>query len=418
MATPYPITVTTIVDFGSSPSFIVNPFKLNDATYGKLDSGRLGEGSTNQVDISNQVQRIKIGGGYNLLQDQFQPNQGYVRVYDATGAWNPQNTSSPYYPNLTPNKKIIIQTTYNGVTRYLFSGYIYAYNYTFPTNMNIGFVDLMVSDGMRLLNMANIGTVAGTSSGQTTGARITNLLDQVGFPSSLRSIDTGDNLVQNDPATARQALSAIKNVEFTEQGAFYLDNNGKATFKSRTNVVKTNGAAPITSFSNDGTGINYAGITFAHDDKLIVNQANLTNVGGTLQSYSDSASIAQYFPHTTTQTSLVGLTDAQTASMAKIYVQTRKDTTIRIDAISLDLTTPNYDAGITAALTLNYFSTVYIKNVQGNGSTITKTLQVMGSNFDITANTFDISFTTSEPIVDGFILNSTLYGKLDTGILN
>jgi hypothetical protein len=98
-------------------------------------------------------------------------------------------------------------------------------------------------------------------------------------------------------------------------------------------------------------------------------------------------------------------------------VATRKDTTIRIDQISLDLTTPDYTAGVTAALTLDYFSTVNIKNVQSNGSTITKTLQVMGSNYKITPNTFDISFTTSEPIVDGFILSSDLYGVLDTSTL-
>jgi hypothetical protein len=114
---------------------------------------------------------------------------------------------------------------------------------------------------------------------------------------------------------------------------------------------------------------------------------------------------------------VVGYSDSDAANVSKIYVQTRKDTTIRIDQISLDLTTPNYSAGITAALTLDYFSTVNIKNVQSNGSTIVKTLQVMGSNYKITPNTFDISFTTSAPIVAGFILDSSLYGVLDTSTL-
>jgi hypothetical protein len=417
MAAPYPITVTTTFDLGSSASFVVNPFKLNDATYGKLDSGVLGDSGSNPVDISSSVLKIKIGGGYNLLQDQFQANQGYVRVYDPNGWWNPQNTLSPYYPNLKPNKKLTIQTTYDGTTRYLFAGYVYAYNYTFPTPMSFGYVDLMVADGFRLLNMANIGTINGGTIVQTTGQRINTLLDAVQFPTALRAIDTGDNLVQADPGTNRQALSAIKNAEFTEQGGFYMSSSGKATFKSRSNIQKTNGAAPITYFSNDGSAITYAGVTFAHDDKLIVNQANFTNVGGTVQSYADSASISQFFPHTVTQTNLIGSTDAQTYNMAKIYVQTRKNTTIRIDQISLDLTTPNYAAGITAALTLDYFSTVNIKNVQSNGSTIQKTLQVMGSNYEITANSFDISFTTSEPIVDAFILDSSLYGILDQSIL-
>ena len=415
----YPVTVTTLVDFGNSPTFPVgtNVFTLDDATKGRLDFNYLSSGSSFIVDISSSVTLIDIGGGYQLQQDQFQTNKGTVRVYDPNGWWNPQNTASPYYGFLTPNKKINIQTTYSGVTRPFFAGYINAYNYTFPTTMSFGYVDLDVADAFRLFAMSAIASITGGTAGQTTGQRINTILDNLSFPSGLRNIDTGDNLVQADPATQRTALNAMKNVEFAEQGAFFMESNGYATFKSRTNVTKTNGAAPITYFSNDGTGIVYAGITFAHDDKLVVNQTSVTNVGGTAQTASDAASIAKYFPHTVQQTNVVGYNDSDALNVARIYTATRKDTTIRIDQISLDLTTPNYNAGILAALTLDYFSTVDIKNVQSNGSVIEKVLQVMGSNYKITPNSFDISFTTSEPIVDGFILNSTLYGVLDTSTL-
>lgn len=415
----YPITITVLVDLGNSPAFPTgtNVMTLDNATKGRLDYNYLGSGSSNIVDVSSQVLQIKIGGGYNLFQDQFEANQGTVRIYDPTGAWNPQNVNSPYYGFLSVNKKITVSATYAGNTYTQFSGYINAYQYSFPTTMSFGYVDLVVCDAFRLLNMANITTVSGTSSGQTTGQRINSILDAISFPSNLRAIDTGDNTVQADPGTLRSSLSAMKNVEFVEQGAFYVDAFGYVTFKSRTNVMKTNDAAPITYFSNDGTGIQYSGITFAHDDKLIVNTASMTNIGGTAQSYQDSDSVYKYFPHSVNQTNLVGINDAQAANIAKVYVQTRKDTTIRIDAITQDLTTPNYASGIVAALTLDYFSTVDIKNVQSNGSTIEKTLQVMGSNYTITPNTFDITFTTSEPIVDGFILDSTLYGILDSSVL-
>lgn len=415
----YPITITVLVDLGNSPAFPTgtNVMTLDNATKGRLDYNYLGSGASNIVDVSSQVLQIKIGGGYNLFQDQFEANQGTVRIYDPNGWWNPQNTASPYYGFLSVNKKITVSATYAGNTYTQFSGYINAYQYSFPTTMSFGYVDLVVCDAFRLLNMANITTVSGTSSGQTTGQRINSILDAVSFPSNLRAIDTGDNTVQADPGTLRSSLSAMKNVEFVEQGAFYVDAFGYVTFKSRTNVMKTNDAAPITYFSNDGTGIQYSGITFAHDDKLIVNTASMTNIGGTAQSYQDNDSVYKYFPHSVNQTNLVGINDAQAANIAKVYVQTRKDTTIRIDAISQDLTTPDYASGIVAALTLDYFSTVDIKNVQSNGSTIEKTLQVMGSNYTITPNTFDITFTTSEPIVDGFILNSTLYGILDSSVL-
>ena len=415
----YPITVTTLVDFGNSPTFPVgtNVFTLDDATKGRLDFNYLASGSTNIVDVSSQVALIQISGGYQLQQDQFQTNAGTIRIYDPKGWWNPQNTASPYYGNLIVNKKITVQTTYAGTTRPLFSGYINAYNYSFPTTMSVGYVDLLVSDAFRLFNVSTITTITGGTSGQTTGQRITTILDNLNFPSNLRNIDTGDMKVQADPGTSRTALAAFKNVEFAEQGAFFIESNGYVTFKSHTNVLKTNGAAPIVYFSNDGTAIIYDSITFAHDDKLVVNQCSVQNVGGTTQSYQNAASVSTYFPHTVSQSNVVGLNDSDALKVATQYVQTRANTTIRIDQIGLDLTTPNYDAGITAALTLDYFNTVDIKNVQSNGSTIEKVLQIMGSNYKITPNTFDISFTTSQPIVTGFILNSSLYGVLDTSVL-
>lgn len=420
MATPYPITISVLVDLGSSPSFPVSgtPFTLDNATYGRLNYNYLSSGTSNIVDVSSQVLKIQIAGGYNLFQDQFEPNMGYVRIYDPTGAWNPQNTASPYYGFLQVNKKIRVAAIYGGTTYNQFSGYINAYNYSFPTDMSFGYVDLMVCDSFRLFNLANITTVTGATAGQTTGQRINTILDNVNYPTALRQIDTGDYTVAADPATTRTVLSALKNVEATEQGALYSDGDGNLVFKSRTNVIKTGGSAPITYFSNDGTAITYAGVKFAHDDKLIVNQATMTRVGGTAQTYTDSASMTQYFPHSVNLTNLVAQTDAQCLDIARVYVQTRKDTTIRIDALSQDLTTPNYASGITAALTLDYFSTVNIKNVQSNGSTITKTLQIMGSNYTITPNSYDITFTTSESIVDGFVLNSVTEGILDTSILN
>ncbi len=54
-------------------------------------------------------------------------------------------------------------------------------------------------------------------------------------------------------------------------------------------------------------------------------------------------------------------TDANALALATAYVTTRKDTTIRIESITLDLVTLGYGAGIEAALDLDYFDTMEIK---------------------------------------------------------
>lgn len=413
----YPITIKVIVDFSNGASFGY-PFTIGDPANGLIGISTLGSTSSASlvVDVSNQVGKISIKGGYNLLQDQFEAGQTSIRIYDQNGDWNPDNPASPYAGKLLPNRKVRITATYAGTTYYLFSGYTSAYNYTYPKNQDIGFVDISCTDAFRLFNLSNVTTVTGTSAGQTTGARLNNLLTQVSWPTTMRTIDTGDSTVQADPGTARTSLQAMKNVEFSEQGAFYMSPEGNAIFKSRSNLQKmANGAQ--TYFSNAGDGINYYNITTALDDKLVINQANITAIGGTTQTASDATSIAAYFPHTYNQPNLVVQTDAEALNIARTYVATRKDTSLRIDNLTLDLATPDYASGIVAALNLDYFNVVKIRNDQQGVTYIQKTLEVVGVSHEITPTDWKTTFTTSEPIVDAFIISSSTYGIIGTSVM-
>ena len=109
--------------------------------------------------------------------------------------------------------------------------------------------------------------------------------------------------------------------------------------------------------------------------------------------------------------------DTEALNFANAYVASRKDTSIRIDALTLDLMTSNYSAGITAALDLDYFDPVTITNTTATGSTITKTLQVQGVSHDITPNTWVTTLATMEPIIDGFIIGNSQYGIMGTSVL-
>ena len=111
-------------------------------------------------------------------------------------------------------------------------------------------------------------------------------------------------------------------------------------------------------------------------------------------------------------------TTSEALDYAKAYVASRKDTSIRVDAITLDLTTTNYATGVTAALTLDYFAPVTIKQAQPNGTSLQKTFQIFGVAHDVRPGQWKTTFTTLEPIIDGFILNNTNYGILDTSVLS
>jgi hypothetical protein len=182
---------------------------------------------------------------------------------------------------------------------------------------------------------------------------------------------------------------------------------------NRTNVIKAYGTTPIEF--DQTTGIPYTNLVFAFDDKLIINSAGMTRVGGTQQVSENAASIAKYFPHQSNQENLVAQTDADTLNIAKIYVATRAETTIRIDAMTVDLLDP--DVPTATMLDLDYFKPLKITNVQPDGSTIVKTLQAQGFAWDITPNSMKVTVTTLEPIVEGFIIGSAVSGIIGTSIM-
>ena len=411
-----PATINVSFDFSNGPIYGI-PFTLDDPINGILGNNVLSENSSDIVDLSSVAGRISIRRGRNIYADQFEAGNAVVRVYDQNGDWNPENVSSPYFGKLQPLRKLRISAEYNGNIFYLFSGYTTKYNYSYPKGQEIGYVDISAEDAFRIFNMAAISTVTGASAGQSTGTRIDKILDTVSWPTSMREIETGDSTCQADPSTNRSVLDALKRVEGTEYGAFYIDPEGDAVFKSRSTVTEAISAAP-TIFNQDGSGINYANLKFAFDDRLIINQVAAQRVGGVEQTAISLSSIDQYFTHSVRLQDLLNETDNEVLDLASAYVASHKETSIRIDEMTLDLTTPNYSAGVQAGLSLDYFDVVQITNDQQGGSSLTKTLEIMGIAHDITPNTWQVRFSTQEPIIDGFILGSSISGIIGTNSLS
>jgi hypothetical protein len=271
----------------------------------------------------------------------------------------------------------------------------------------VGYVEIYCSDAFKLFNLAQIETVADSGAGQSTGTRIGKILNQIGFPSNMRTVATGESLCQADPASLRTSLGALKNVEFSEQGAFYIDGSGTAVFKSRNEVVSSISGTPIEF--NQTTGIPYKNLVYAFDDKLIINQANIKRYGSASAQFAqNAASVERYFPHQYSVQDIVVDTDASALNIARTYVATRAETTIRIDAMTVDLLDP--DVPTDTMIALDYFQNCRITNVGEAGSTIVKTLQVQGLTWNISPNAMDVTVTTLEQITNGFVLSSPVSG--------
>jgi len=410
------------IDFANGPAF-GNPLVLDDPTT-PLGTGILADSASDVVDVSNIALQISIRRGRNRILNKFEAGLATVVLADNNGDWSPQNVSSPYYGKLLPLRKIRIWADYDdgsGTERYyLYSGYITSYNSTYGLGVeDTSKITLQCVDGFRLLNGIGISTVAGAGSPQLSGARIETLLDVVSWPTSQRAIDAGNSTMQADPGTAdRDLLNALQLVESSEFGGFFISAEGDATFLSRDTVSKKADETPVV-FADDGSGLTYQQIEFANDDTLLVNDVTVTRLNGTSQNVFDQTSIDTYFLHSGKRDGILVQTDAESLDQAKTLLVARKDTTDRIDSMTINVNDPTSPAKIVAGLNLEIFDLVNVTKTVPGGSTITKELFVQGVQHDITNNTFTTKILTAEPLIQAFILDSTTsQGRLGSGILS
>jgi hypothetical protein len=408
--------VNAIINFSTGPSF-AQTLILDE---GKLDVNILGDATAVIVDVSSQINRIETNRGRTALSDQFQTGSLTLRIVDQNGDFNPQNPASPYFTLLTPMKKVQITATYSGTTYPIFSGFITSYVTTYPDTSSfddVAITTIQAVDAFRLAQLAQISTVTGASAGDLSGTRINQILDEIDWPASQRDVDAGLTTLQADPGTNRTALQALQIATESEYGAIYVDADNNFVFQDRGVTAGSIGGTP-TVFADDGTGIDYFDATWILNDVLVFNKATITRVGGSPQVALNQASIDKYFLHSYFLDNLLMETDAVALDYAQAYVASRQETSIRCDAIVLDLYTDNYNTGIIAALDLDFFDPITVLTTQPGGSTIDKTLQIFGVRMAITPNSWKTTFTTLEPVIDAFILNNSIYGTLDYNVLS
>ena len=409
--------VRVFVDFDSDTAFETNPFILGSATKGILGTNRLGSG-TLPVEITSLVSRIAIRRGRNRITNKFEVGTATIQLYDENGDWNPMNPNGAYYPDLVPLRQIIIYATYLGVDYYLFSGFITNYDTGFwQGNDDVSNVTLRCIDGFKLLAGSSVSTVSGAPAGQLSGARVNAILDAIAWPQSLRNVDTGDSTLQADPGASRNALEALQTVENSEFGGFFIDSEGDARFISRTNLIKQP-ATSVYAFSDTGSDISYTNAVVAYDDTTILNDVTVTRLGGTAQNIKDQTSINTYFLHSGNRSGILVQTDAEALDQAEGILATRKDPEIRIDSVELNLYDDINPNKPKAGVDIELLDGITVTKTMPGNTSVTQPSLVNGIHHDITKSSWKTTLFTSEPLLSGFVLNSTISGILGTNVLS
>jgi len=400
------------IDFSNGASF--DPALILDDINTVLDSAVLGTAAADIVDITPFVTQCYIKRAFNRSSDSFIGGSAKIIFVDQTGTFNPANTSSALYGKIKPMRKIRMTASFNSINYSLGSFYVQEWNYKSPTGFDPAYVTLNCVDGFQLLNLTTLTTVTGGTAGQTTAARVTSLLDSGDWPGGMRDISTtATTTVQADTGASRSLLGALQEIEQTETGALYVDQRGFVKFMSRTDIITDSGAA-LTKFSDvDGSGdITYQNVEFDISDYQMINKVTVTPVGLTDQIASDTASIDDYFQHSRVRSGIMQ-TEADALNQAQMIIASRKEqgVDIQLNSLTVDAYSQADPARTTAALALDIFNPIEVTQTLPAGNVVSDSV-IAGVQYQITPNSFLVTFSCAQPFAVGFLLDSAVDGKI------
>lgn len=151
----------------------------------------------------------------------------------------------------------------------------------------------------RVLSNAEIADLAWAGTGyvgENSGARISRLV-AYGYFGPV-NIDTGASTMGVSQVQADSSLlDAVQFITTSENGDFWIDQNGVAQFRSRTSrYLETAATWALGENAAGGEAPYEQGILFDFDPTQIYNQVVVTRTGGIVATAMDAASQKSYFP--------------------------------------------------------------------------------------------------------------------------
>jgi len=406
------------IDFSNGASF--DPSLVLDDPSTPLDTAVLGTAAADVVDITAFVTQCYIRRAFNRSSDSFIGGSAKIVFVDQTGTFNPANTSSSLYGKIKPMRKIRMTASFNSINYSLGSFYVQEWNYKSPSGFDPAYVTLNCVDGFQLLNLTTLTTVSGGSAGQTTAQRVTSLLDSGDWPGGMRDISTtATTTVQADSGNSRSLLASLQEIEQTETGALYVDQRGFVKFMSRSDIITASGST-LTKFSDvNGSGdITYQNVEFDISDFQMINKVTVTPAGLSSQTASDLTSIDDYFQHSRVRSGIMQ-TEADALQQAQMIIASRKEqgVDIQLNSLTVDAYGQDDPARTTAALELDIFNPIEVTQTLPAGNVVSDSV-IAGVQYQITPNSFLVTFSCAQPFAVGFLLDSAVDGRIDEDSLS
>ena len=413
--------MATIVSGGDykielSSGYDLSAFVLNDSL---LNVGTLDGDGEDFNDITTFCDTVSVSRGRKQTLDEFGAGTMQVSMFQVNteSSLSPFNTASIYYnqvteqPGLAPLRKIRLSR--NNV--YLFQGKVTSYNVQYVLGGNTRY-DIQCADNIYTLAQTAL-TLTPTTS-QTSSARLTTILDNpaVAYSATNRNITAAPvaTLGAFDIPDGTNVFTYISQINQAEQGrVFVAANTNNLTFQPR---IGTTLAAASATFNDTGTAIPYNNFAIQFDQQSVINSTAVTiEVGGTAQTATDSASIAEYFTQRKIIADSLLSNNAQAATLASYLIDPIP--VPRFNSLTTAFNTlSNGQKTVMAALEIGDTITITKSFAASTPSTITQNLSIEGIDHTITVGQgHSITLYTSQTIVfSNLILDDITYGVISS----
>jgi hypothetical protein len=405
MTTP---VIQVLVGFQTTTGF-GNPFQLDDAVYGVLDTGTLG--GLAFADLTDICEAVNITRGRNRELDQFNAGTATVTFDNVTRILDPLNTASQFYPFVLPRCPIIILAS--GIP--IYTGLVVDWNLDYDlANQDVMYA--RCSDDFTVL--ANQTLEAFTPSAELSGARVSAVLNrpEINYQGA-RAIGTGSsNLGAYAVGAGTNVLNYLQLVTKSEQGYLYIAADGTLTFKGRTEVLNPVAGADFTA---GGSGIPYQTLTNEFGDELLYNDIITESPAGGPFNAADPNSQALYQSQQYTATDLLNSSASEVEALGQYLLGKYKNPVLRFTGMATQMAALTTDQQ-TACLNLDLTDIASITKTfaQGTPSSATQTVIVSGVSHSITPQSHIIGFTFESTDGNQYLtLDDAIFGVLDQNLL-
>ena len=337
-------------------------------------------------------------------------------VSNADNRFNPNNASSPYYDSgnartkIQPLKRVRMSATYDSTTYLIFEGFLQSVPVKFISEGADSIVTFTCVDAFKIFQSSQLDGVgwrlglAGFSElglstrlsyvdeQELSSARITRILDAIGFPSNRRDILTGTKQVISQAITTN-VLTGLRECETAENGQFFISKDGKATFRNRDYKLSNTKAINVQGiFSNDGSNLPYTNVSTSFDDNEIINVYEWQRSGGSIQYKADTNSVLRYRAKELNK-STINISDADVLSIIEQKIAETSLPIVRIDNLTCN---PRENTSLwEQVLGREFGDRISVKIVNVDGSSFTDELWIESISHNVNASSQSWSWTAT-----------------------